>query len=68
MATTSLIADDRSALQRFMAGDMTIFAASQFNPLGGIPALLGFRDREKAFEALRQSSLIRQSLLGAEAA
>lgn len=64
-ATTQLIADDPQALQRFIGGDVTIFSASQFNQLGGLPALAEFRERDEVFEALRQSSLVRQSRLGA---
>ena len=62
-ATTQLLADNPDQLQRFMRGDMTIFNASQFNRLGGIAALREFDDRDEVFEALRQSPLIRQSLL-----
>jgi hypothetical protein len=46
-----------------MGGDMTIFNASQFNRLGGVATLSRFDTREEVFEALRQSSLVRQSLL-----
>jgi hypothetical protein len=62
-ATAQLIAEDSSSLRKFMVGDMTIFNASQFNRLGGITALSRFDARENVFEALRQSSLVRQSLL-----
>jgi type I restriction enzyme R subunit len=62
-ATTQLLAEDSRALQRFISGDMTIFTASQFNQLGGVAALSHFEEREQVFEALRQSTLIRQSLL-----
>ncbi len=62
-ATAQLIAEDSSSLHKFMDGDMTIFNASQFNRLGGITALSRFDARETVFEALRQSSLVRQSLL-----
>ncbi|MFA7158016.1 MAG: DEAD/DEAH box helicase family protein [Kiritimatiellia bacterium] len=62
-ATTQLLAEDSRALQKFMSGDMTIFTASQFNQLGGVSALAGFEERERVFEALRQSTLIRQSML-----
>src|ERR1035437_2560984 len=62
-ATTQLIAEDSSSLRKFMAGDMTMFTANQFRTLGGLDALSRFEGREKAFEALRQSSLVRQSLL-----
>ncbi|MDR3413255.1 MAG: DEAD/DEAH box helicase family protein [Formivibrio sp.] len=62
-ATAQLIAEDSTSLRKFMDGDMTIFNASQFNRLGGISALSRFDARENVFEALRQSSLVRQSLL-----
>ena len=63
-ATAQLLAEDPAALRRFMAGDMTLFTASQFNQLGGVSALARFEDREQVFEALRQSTLVRQSMLG----
>ena len=66
-ATAQLLAEDSRALQRFMSGDMTIFTASQFNQLGGVTALARFDGREQVFEALRQSTLVRQSLLAATA-
>ena len=62
-ATTQLLADDPESLQKFIQGDMTIFTASQFNQLGGLSALTKFEARDEVFEALRQSVLIRQSLL-----
>jgi type I restriction enzyme R subunit len=62
-ATAQLIAEDSSSLRKFIDGDMTIFNASQFNRLGGVAALSRFDARENVFEALRQSSLVRQSLL-----
>jgi type I restriction enzyme R subunit len=64
-ATTQLLVEDPDARRRFMSGDMTIFTSSQFNQLGGIIALAQFEGRDQVFEALRQSTLIRQSLLGA---
>lgn len=62
-ATTQLLADDPHALTKFVAGDMTIFNASQFNRLGGISALSRFEARDEVFNALRQSILVRQSTL-----
>jgi len=62
-ATAQLLAEDGTALRRFMSGDMTIFTSTQFNQLGGITALSRFDDREQVFDALRQSTLVRQSLL-----
>ena len=62
-ATAQLLAEDPAALRRFMTGDMTLFTASQFNQLGGVSALARFEGREQVFEALRQSSLVRQSVL-----
>lgn len=64
-AAARLLVDDPDALRRFASGDLTIFASTQFNALGGLPALLAFKGREEVFEALRQSPLIKQSLLGA---
>jgi len=64
-ATTQLLVENPDALRRFMSGDMTIFTSSQFNQLGGIAALAQFEGREQVFEALRQSMLVRQLLLGA---
>jgi hypothetical protein len=64
-ATTQLLADDPPSLHKFMAGDMTLFSVSQFNRLGGIRALAQFDERDQVFEALRQSLLVRQSLLNA---
>ena len=56
-ATAQLVADDPEARQRFVHGDMTVFASSQFNQLGGFPALTKFHERDQVFEALRQSAL-----------
>jgi len=67
-ATAQLIAEDSSSLRKFIDGDMTIFNASQFNRLGGVAALSRFEARENVFEALRQSSLVRQSLLASSLA
>jgi hypothetical protein len=47
---------------------MTLFTASQFNQLGGVQALTRFENRELVFEALRQSTLVRQTLLAADSA
>jgi type I restriction enzyme, R subunit len=64
-ATVNLLADDPESLQKFLNGDMTIFTASQFTQLGGLPALISFKDRDEVFEAVRQSILVRQSVHGA---
>ncbi len=64
-ATVNLLADDPESLKRFLEGDMTIFTASQFTLLGGLPALISFKERDEVFEAVRQSILVRQSVLGA---
>lgn len=64
-ATAQLLAEDSVALRRFMNGDMTLFTAGQFNQLGGVSALARFESREQVFEALRQSTLVRQSLVAA---
>jgi type I restriction enzyme R subunit len=62
-ATAELVADDRDALDKLMQGDFSIFSGSQFTRLGGMQALAKFNDRDIVFEALRQSSLIKQSRL-----
>lgn len=62
-ATTQLLADDPRALQKFVAGDMTVFMSSQFNRLGGVASLSRFEQRDEVFEALRQSTLVRQATL-----
>ncbi|MGA2606789.1 MAG: DEAD/DEAH box helicase family protein [Terriglobia bacterium] len=62
-ATAQLVADDPEARQRFVHGDMTVFSSSQFNQLGGLPALTKFHDRDHVFEALRQSALVRNSTI-----
>ena len=67
-ATAQLIADDSVSLRKFMSGDMTIFNAGQFTRLGGVSALSHFDARDDVFEALRQSSLIRQSVLASSIA
>ena len=67
-ATAQLVAEDSDSLKKFVAGDMTIFNASQFNRLGGVTALSHFDAREDVFEALRQSGLVRQSLLSSSLA
>jgi hypothetical protein len=66
-ATVNLIADDPTALKKFMEGDISMFKSSQFNQLGGLSALARFTERDAVFEALRQSTLVRQSKLGANA-
>lgn len=62
-ATTQLLAEDPQAFNKFVAGDMTIFTASQFNRLGGVAALSRFDNRDEVFEALRQSVMVRQIAL-----
>jgi type I restriction enzyme R subunit len=64
-ATTQLLAEDSSVLRRFMANDMTVFTANQFRTLGGLDALTRFDQRDAVFDALRQSTLVRQSMLAA---
>jgi type I restriction enzyme R subunit len=63
-ATTQLIMDSREDLQKFMRNDMTLFSSSQFNQLGGVSALSRLEHRDEMFEALRQSSFVRQLLPG----
>jgi hypothetical protein len=66
-ATAELIADDPQALDKFLRGDHTIFDSGQFVRLGGLQALAQFTARDAVFEALRQTTLVRQSALAATA-
>ncbi|MCL5996892.1 MAG: hypothetical protein M1546_12680, partial [Chloroflexi bacterium] len=59
-ATLQLMLDNPAAFRRFMDGDMTLFASSQFSQLGGLNALARFQEREAVFEAMRQSGVVRQ--------
>jgi type I restriction enzyme, R subunit len=64
--TARLLADDAKALEKFLAEDYaSVFDTSQFRPLGGLAALARFSDRDAVFEALRESTLVRQTKLGA---
>ena len=63
MQSTQLLAEDSQAFNKFAAGDMTVFTASQFNRLGGVSALSRFENRDEVFEALRQSVMVRQIAL-----
>jgi hypothetical protein len=67
-ALLRLVVDDPQAREKFLKDDPTVFTAGQFNQLGGIHALTRFTEREKVFEALRQSSLVRQAVTGGLAA
>lgn len=60
-ATAQLVTSDNQAREKFLEGDFRLFGGSQFNRLGGLSALSAFTAREQVFEALRQSSLVRQS-------
>ena len=64
-ATVELVADDRDALDKFLHGDYSIFSGSQFTRLGGIQALAQLTARDAVFEALRHSSLVKQSKMAA---
>jgi len=66
-ATAQLLADDPDSLKRFIKGDFTIFTSSQFNQLGGLEALAEFDEREEVFDALRQSTMVRQTRIGTTA-
>jgi type I restriction enzyme R subunit len=60
-ALARLVIDDAEARQQFLDDDIAIFTRAQFTNLGGVQALRSFSDRDNVFEALRQSSIIRQS-------
>jgi len=63
-----LVIDDSQARQKFLADDPTVFMSAQFTQLGGPKALMHFTERARVFDALRQSSLVHQSVSGALAA
>jgi len=63
-ALARLVVDEPEARQQFLEDDPTIFTRAQFTQLGGVQALRSFSDRDNVFEALRQSSIIQQSLSG----
>lgn len=65
IATAQMVADDREALAGFLKDDVSIFTRSQFTRLGGLEMLARFTKRDDVFEALRHSSLVRQSALAA---
>lgn len=65
IATAQMVADDREALAGFLKDDVSIFTRSQFTRLGGLEMLAKFTKRNDVFEALRHSSLVRQSALAA---
>lgn len=67
-ALARLVVDDTEARQQFLEDDVSVFSRSQFTNLGGVQALRSFSDRDNVFEALRQSSIIRQSISGASSA
>ena len=64
-ATAELVACDNEALGKFLHGDYSIFNGSQFTRLGGMQALAHLTARDAVFEALRHSSLVKQSQLAA---
>lgn len=63
-ALAKLIVDDPTARQQFLEDNPEIFTRAQFRQLGDIGQLRKFTDRERVFEALKHTSIIRQSLSG----
>jgi hypothetical protein len=63
-ALARLVVDDPEARQQFLEDNPSIFSRAQFRQLGDVRALRDFTDREQVFEALRQSSIMQQSLSG----
>ena len=64
-AMAGLVAEDPESLRKFLDNDVTLYDSSQFNKIGGLPALARFEHRDEVFGALRQSMLVRQSIQGA---
>jgi type I restriction enzyme R subunit len=63
-ALARLVIDDPEARTQFIEDDVTVFTRAQFNSLGGTQALREFTNREDVFEALKNSTIVRQSLSG----
>ena len=63
-ALARLVVDDPDARQQFIEDNPAIFSRAQFRQLGDVRALRNFTAREQVFEALRQSSIMQQSLSG----
>lgn len=63
-ALARLVVDDPEARQQFVEDNPEIFSRAQFRQLGDVRALRDFTAREQVFEALRQSSIMQQSLSG----
>ena len=63
-ALARLVVDDPEARQQFIEDNPAIFSRAQFRQLGDVRALRNFTSREQVFEALRQSSIMQQSLSG----
>jgi type I restriction enzyme R subunit len=64
-ALAKLVVDDPEARQQFLEDNPEIFTRAQFRQLGDVQQLTRFTSREQVFEALRQSSIVRQSISGA---
>jgi hypothetical protein len=63
-ALAMMVVDDPDARAKFLQDDPTLFMAGQFTQMGGVSALTRFTERASVFEALRQSSLVRQAVTG----
>jgi type I restriction enzyme R subunit len=63
-ALAMMVVDDPDAREKFLQDDPTLFMAGQFTQMGGVSALTRFTERASVFEALRQSSLVRQAVTG----
>ncbi len=64
-AVAGIVADDPESLRKFLDDDVTLYDSTQFNRIGGIDMLSTFEHRDEVLGALKQSMLVRQSLLGA---
>jgi hypothetical protein len=59
-----MVVDDPDAREKFLQDDPTLFMAGQFTQMVGVSALTRFTERASVFEALCQSSLVRQAVTG----
>ncbi len=64
-AVAGIVADDSESLRKFLDNDVTLYDSTQFNRIGGIDMLSTFEHRDEVLGALKQSMLVRQTILGA---
>jgi len=64
-AVAGIVVEDSESLRKFLDDDVTLYDSTQFNRIGGIDMLATFDHRDEVLGALKQSMLVRQTILGA---